>query len=88
MSALRWGLAGVLATAGLPVGHEFVRLTVELWGGGQSVENMWGPQDGPLWRANDPLVNADRLRGTHSWGYWENNLRTSWPFLAQSIGAR
>ncbi|WP_229718691.1 alpha/beta hydrolase [Nocardia jinanensis] len=142
-----------------PVGHEFVRLTVELWGGGQSVENMWGPQNGPLWRANDPLVNADRLRGTevylstgsgipaaphdtpldrriqegriplpvqlafggpieaairyctvnlasrlrelnipvtlddrpvgtHSWGYWEDDLRTSWPFLAQSIGTR
>ncbi|WP_328394650.1 alpha/beta hydrolase [Nocardia sp. NBC_00416] len=140
-----------------PVGHEYVRLTVELWGGGQSVENMWGPAGGPLWRANDPLVNADRLRGTpvylstgsgipaaphdtpadrrvqegriplpvqlafggpieaaihqctvnmtnrlreldipvtlddrpagtHSWGYWEDDLRSSWPFLAQSIG--
>ncbi|MFI5775718.1 alpha/beta hydrolase [Nocardia sp. NPDC051570] len=139
-----------------PIGHEFVRLTVENWGGGQSVENMWGPADGPLWRANDPLVNADKLRGTaiflssgsgiaaaphdtpfdrrvlegriplpvqiafggpieaaihyctvnlanrlhelnipatfddrpvgtHSWGYWEDDLRTSWPFLAQTI---
>ncbi|WP_246461724.1 alpha/beta hydrolase [Nocardia transvalensis] len=141
-----------------PIGHEFVRLTVENWGGGQSVENMWGPADGPLWRANDPLVNADRLRGTavylsagsgvpaaphdtpgdrrvregriplpvqvvfggpieaaihyctvnltnrlhelnipvtfddrpvgtHSWGYWEDDLRMSWPFLAQSLGS-
>ena len=141
-----------------PIGHEFVRLTVENWGGGRSVENMWGPADSPLWRANDPLVNADRLRGTdvymsagsgipaaphdtpsdrrvqegriplpvqvafggpieaaihsctvnlnnrlhelnipatmddrpvgtHSWGYWEDDLRTSWPFLAGSLGA-
>ncbi|MFE5459661.1 alpha/beta hydrolase [Nocardia sp. NPDC056564] len=140
-----------------PIGHEFVRLTVENWGGGQSVENMWGPASNPLWRENDPLVNAERLRGTaiylssgsgiagiphdtpfdrrvlegriplpvqiafggpieaaihyctvnltnrlrelnipvtfddrpvgtHSWGYWEDDLRTSWPFLAQSVG--
>ncbi|MGW4365698.1 alpha/beta hydrolase [Nocardia takedensis] len=141
-----------------PVGHEFVRITVENWGGGQSVENMWGPADSPLWRANDPLVNAERLRGTavylstgsglpgphdtpadprvqdgriplpvqlafggpieaairyctvnltdrlnalnipvtlndrptgtHSWGYWDDDLRDSWPFLAASLGAR
>ncbi|MEU7631398.1 alpha/beta hydrolase family protein [Nocardia sp. NPDC049220] len=142
-----------------PIGQEFVRLTVENWGGGQSVENMWGPRSGPLWRANDPLVNADRLRGTavylstgsgipaaphdtpadprvqdgrvplpvqivfggpieaatrfctvnltnrlrelnipvtlddrpvgtHSWGYWEDDLHRSWPFLAESIGSR
>ena len=47
-----------------PIGHEFVRITVENWGGGESVENMWGPADSPLWRANDPLVNAEKLRGT------------------------
>ncbi|MGW5441393.1 alpha/beta hydrolase [Nocardia asteroides] len=141
-----------------PVGQEFVRITVENWGGGRSVENMWGPRNGPLWRANDPFVNAERLRGTavylstgsgvpaaphdtpadprvqdgriplaaqvliggpieaavrfctvnlanrlgelnipvtlderpvgtHSWGYWEDDLRRSWPFLAESIGA-
>ena len=141
-----------------PIGHEFVRITVENWGGGQSVENMWGPADGPLWRANDPLVHADRLRGTaiyltsgtgipapphdtpsdprvqdgrntlpfqlifggpieaavrmctanmtnrlnelgipvtvdnrpfgtHSWGYWEDDLHTAWPWLAQTVGA-
>ncbi|MGV9411071.1 alpha/beta hydrolase [Nocardia sp. NPDC003693] len=140
-----------------PIGQQYVRITVENWGGGRSVENMWGPLDGPLWRANDPLVNADRLRGTaiylssgtgipaaphdtpadrrvaegriplpiqvtfggiieaavrqcttnltnrlnelsipvtvderpvgtHSWGYWEDDLRTSWPFLAGSLG--
>ncbi|GAD86431.1 esterase family protein [Nocardia asteroides NBRC 15531] len=141
-----------------PIGQEFVRITVENWGGGRSVENMWGPRNGPLWRANDPFVNAERLRGTavylstgsgvpaaphdtpadprvqdgriplaaqvlvggpieaavrfctvnlanrlgelnipvtlddrpvgtHSWGYWEDDLRRSWPFLAESIGA-
>lgn len=142
-----------------PIGQEFVRLTVENWGGGRSVENMWGPRNGPLWRANDPLVHADKLRGTgvylstgsgipaaphdtpadrrvqegriplpvqiafggpieaairyctvnltdklrgldipvtfddrpygtHSWGYWEDDLRSSWPFLAESVGSR
>lgn len=142
-----------------PIGHEFVRLTVENWGGARSVANMWGPADDPRWRANDPLVNADKLRGTaiylssgsgvpaaphdtptdrrveegriplpaqialggpieaaihfctvnltnrlhelnipvtvddrpvgtHSWGYWEDDLHVSWPFLAQSIGSR
>ncbi|WP_107655939.1 alpha/beta hydrolase [Nocardia suismassiliense] len=142
-----------------PIGQEFVRITVENWGGGQSVENMWGPRNGPLWRANDPLVHAERLRGTaiylstgsgipaaphdtpsdprvrdgriplpvqiafggpieaairyctvnlanrlnelkipvtvddrpvgtHSWGYWEDDLKRSWPFLAASIGSR
>lgn len=142
-----------------PLGQEFVRITVETWGGGQSIENMWGPRTGPLWRANDPLVNAAGLRGTeiylstgsgipaapndtpadprvqdgriplpiqiafggpieaavhfctvnlahrlreldipvtlderpvgtHSWGYWEGDLRRSWPFLARSIGSR
>lgn len=142
-----------------PIGHEFVRLTVENWGGAGSVENMWGPPDSPLWRANDPLVHADQLRGTavylsagsglpaaphdtpsdrrvregriplaaqialggpieaavhfctvnlanrlhelnipvtfhdrpvgtHSWGYWEDELHRSWPFLARSIGSR
>nr|WP_307630387.1 alpha/beta hydrolase family protein [Nocardia vaccinii] len=142
-----------------PIGQQFVRITVENWGGGRSVQNMWGPFDGPLWRANDPLVNAARLRGTaiylstgngvpaaphdtpddrrvregriplpvqiafggpieaaihyctvnltnrlhqlnipvtvddrpngtHSWGYWEDELHRSWPFLAQTIGSR
>ncbi|MEU8898782.1 alpha/beta hydrolase family protein [Nocardia sp. NPDC048505] len=140
-----------------PVGQEFVRITVENWGGGQSVENMWGPRSGPRWRENDPLVHADRLRGTalylstgngvpgaphdtpadprvqdgriplpvqiafggpieaairyctvnlvdrltelnipvtfddrpvgtHSWGYWEDDLKRSWPFLAGTLG--
>ncbi|AYF74891.1 esterase family protein [Nocardia yunnanensis] len=140
-----------------PVGQQYVRITVENWSGAQSVENMWGPLDGPLWRANDPLLNADRLRGTaiylssgtgiaaaphdtlgdrrvaegliplpvqiafggpieaavhactvnltdrlhelnipvtvdnrpvgtHSWGYWEDDLHNSWPFLAGTLG--
>ncbi|MEV0247159.1 alpha/beta hydrolase family protein [Nocardia sp. NPDC050712] len=140
-----------------PIGHEFVRITVENWGGGQSVENMWGPASDPRWRANDPLVNAEGLRGTavylttgsgipgaphdtpadarvqdgriplpiqiafggpieaairyctinltdrlnelgipvtledrptgtHSWGYWEDDLKVSWPFLATTLG--
>ncbi|WP_313906250.1 MULTISPECIES: hypothetical protein [Rhodococcus] len=25
--------------------------------------------------------------GTHSWGYWEDDLRKAWPILAESMGA-
>ncbi|MBF6211622.1 esterase family protein [Nocardia puris] len=45
-----------------PVGSEFVRLTVETWGGGDT-ENMWGPQGSEEWVRNDPYVNAEGLRG-------------------------
>ncbi|MFC8527846.1 alpha/beta hydrolase [Nocardia sp. NPDC057227] len=138
-----------------PVGSEFVRLTVEVWGGGDTL-NMWGPEGSPEWAANDPYVNAERLRGTelylstgsglpgrhdtldgpyalpgssglanqlvvggvieagtnycthnlatklkdlnipatvnfrpdgtHSWGYWRDELPASWPTLARGLG--
>ena len=138
-----------------PVGSEFVRLTVEVWGGGDT-ENMWGPQGSEEWVKNDPYVNAEQLRGvdlyvstgnglpgrwdtlngphtlpgsgglanqmlvggvieagtnfcthnlqnrlgelgipatfnfrdngTHSWGYWEDEFRASWPVLAGGLG--
>jgi len=45
-----------------PVGREFVKLTVNTWGGG-NVVNMYGPDGAPEWAANDPYVHADRLRG-------------------------
>ena len=32
--------------------------------GGADPTNMWGPFDGPGWRENDPVVNAEKLRGT------------------------
>ncbi|MGI5221477.1 alpha/beta hydrolase [Nocardia sp. CA-290969] len=138
-----------------PVGSEFVKLTVEVWGGGNT-ENMWGPQGSEEWVKNDPYVNAEGLRGlelyvstgnglpgrwdtlngphtlpgsyglanqilvggvieagtnycthnlknrldslgipatfnfrengTHSWGYWEDEFRASWPVLAKGMG--
>lgn len=46
-----------------PVGQAYIRTVVEDRGGGNMV-NMWGPLDGPGWRANDPYLNAERLRGT------------------------
>ncbi|MFE7796362.1 alpha/beta hydrolase [Nocardia sp. NPDC057440] len=137
------------------VGSEFVKLTVETWGGG-STDNMWGPAGSPEWIANDPFVNAEGLRGldlyistgnglpgqydqlnnpyalpgsfglanqiliggvieagtnfcthnlqgklnqlgipatfnfrnagTHSWGYWNDELHASWPVLAKGLG--
>ncbi|WP_068056819.1 alpha/beta hydrolase [Nocardia xishanensis] len=45
-----------------PVGSEFVKLTVETWGGGDT-ENMWGPLGSEQWVKNDPYVNAEGLRG-------------------------
>ncbi len=124
--------------------------------GGADITNMWGPLDGPGWVANDPVVNAEGLRGTelyittasglpgphenlnapgingspaalanqavvggvieavtnhctanlarrladlripatvdfkpagtHSWGYWQDDLHNSWPLIARSMG--
>ncbi|CAM2922236.1 alpha/beta hydrolase family protein [Prescottella defluvii] len=124
--------------------------------GGADITNMWGPLDGPGWVANDPVVNAEGLRGTelyittgsglpghhetldgpgikgrpvalanqaivggaieaatnyctrnlanrlaqlnipatfefkpggtHSWGYWQDDLHTYWPAIARSMG--
>ncbi|GGL39221.1 alpha/beta hydrolase [Nocardia jinanensis] len=138
-----------------PVGSEFVKLTVNTWGGGNT-DNMWGPQGSPEWVENDPYVNAEGLRGlglyvstgnglpgrwdtlngphtlpgayglanqvlvggvieagtnycthnlktrldslgipatfnfrdsgTHSWGYWEDEFKASWPVLAGGLG--
>lgn len=138
-----------------PVGSEFVKLTVNTWGGGDT-DNMWGPQGSPEWAANDPYVHAEGLRGlelyvstgnglpgrwdtlngphtlpgsyglanqilvggvieagtnfcthnlktrldslgipatfnfrdsgTHSWGYWEDEFKVSWPVLARGLG--
>ncbi len=138
------------------IGEAYVRTVVGSRGGGDPV-NMWGPYGGPGWIANDPFVNADRLRGldlyissatglpgrhdrmdarsvggdpeilmsqvisggvieaavndcthrlaarldeldipahfefkatgTHSWGYWQDDLHKSWPMIAEAIGA-
>jgi S-formylglutathione hydrolase FrmB len=45
-----------------PEGQAYVRLTVEVRGGGNTV-NMWGPPTDPEWVRNDPYVNAEKLRG-------------------------
>ncbi|GAA14143.1 alpha/beta hydrolase [Gordonia alkanivorans] len=137
-----------------PVGQQYIRMVVEDRGGANMV-NMWGPLDGPGWRANDPYLNAEKLRGTnvymtsgtglpgsheqlgdpsidgsafdlvnqavvgggievaidictrqmvqrmrslglpvqvnlrptgtHSWGYWQDDLYTTWPKLARDL---
>ncbi|MFB7723402.1 MULTISPECIES: alpha/beta hydrolase [unclassified Nocardia] len=46
-----------------PAGKQFVKLATETWAGGD-VTNMYGPDDSPLWAANDPVINAEKLRGT------------------------
>lgn len=138
-----------------PLGYEIVRIGVDVWGGGNA-DNMYGPPGDPMWAANDPYVNAEKLRGlpmyissgsglpgkydelggeytlpgvdgyadqvvlggvieagtnacshnlkarldqlgipatynfpptgTHSWGYWEDDLKNSWPLLSTPLG--
>ncbi|QBS43416.1 alpha/beta hydrolase family protein [Nocardia sp. CS682] len=46
-----------------PAGQQFVKLATETWAGGNT-ENMYGPANDPLWAANDPVINAEKLRGT------------------------
>ncbi|NNH74700.1 esterase family protein [Nocardia uniformis] len=46
-----------------PIGQQFVKLAVETWARGNTV-NMYGPADSPLWAENDPVINAEKLRGT------------------------
>ncbi|MGW5574149.1 alpha/beta hydrolase [Nocardia thailandica] len=45
-----------------PVGQQFVNVVVGTGGGNPG--NMYGPPGDPAWAANDPVVNAERLRGT------------------------
>lgn len=45
-----------------PIGRAYVNITVADFGG--NPENMWGKPDNPAWRANDPYVHAEGLRGT------------------------
>ncbi|UQE75625.1 esterase family protein [Gordonia sp. PP30] len=45
------------------LGQAYIRTVVEDRGRGD-VTNMWGPLDGPGWKANDPYLNAAKLRGT------------------------
>lgn len=45
------------------LGQMAVRSMVEVLGRG-NVHNMWGRPGGPQWAAHDPLVNAEKLRGT------------------------
>ena len=56
------GFSGCARTSD-PLGQEYIRLVVADRGGGDLV-NMWGPLKGPGWRANDPYLNAAKLRGT------------------------
>ncbi|QKT12645.1 alpha/beta hydrolase [Rhodococcus sp. W8901] len=46
-----------------PAGTAFVDLVVRSAKGADPT-NMWGPVGGPGWIANDPVVNAEKLRGT------------------------
>ncbi|MCM6777100.1 esterase family protein [Nocardia sp. CDC159] len=46
-----------------PIGQQFVKLSTETWAGGDT-RNMYGPADSPLWAENDPVLNAEKLRGT------------------------
>ncbi|MFF0490015.1 alpha/beta hydrolase [Nocardia sp. NPDC003482] len=45
-----------------PTGQAMVQAVVTQERG--NAVNMWGPPTDPAWRANDPYLHADRLRGT------------------------
>ncbi|TSE02163.1 esterase family protein [Skermania sp. ID1734] len=136
-----------------PLGQAAVRFLVEGRGRGNT-DNMWGPPTDPLWRENDPVIHADKLRGvtlyissgsglpgkydvgpqadpgpdgivaqitvgggieavtrvcslnlqkrlneldipatynfppsgTHSWKYWQDDLKDSWPVISAPLG--
>ncbi|RVW06406.1 alpha/beta hydrolase [Rhodococcus spongiicola] len=137
-----------------PVGQTYIQIVIGARGDAD-IENMWGPVDGPDWIAHDPIINAEKLRGTplyvstatglpgphdtldskgingnmvtlanqvivggiieaatnecthrlanrlaelqipanfdfkpagtHSWGYWQDDLHNSWPMLAEAM---
>jgi diacylglycerol O-acyltransferase / trehalose O-mycolyltransferase len=136
------------------IGHSAMQLSVEKAGG--DIDDMYGPEHSPGWAAHDPVLHADKLRGTnlfvsagngipgkydvldgphalpgssglanqiivggviesavnycsrnlqakltglgipatydftatgtHSWGYWQDALKASWPVLARGLG--
>lgn len=45
-----------------PLGQAYIRTVVGDRGRGD-ITNMWGPLDGPGWKANDPYLNAAKLKG-------------------------
>lgn len=45
-----------------PLGQAYIRTVIGDRGRGD-ITNMWGPLDGPGWRANDPYLNVDKLKG-------------------------
>ncbi|MFE1593779.1 alpha/beta hydrolase [Nocardia sp. NPDC058705] len=47
-----------------PMGKQAVKFAVETWAGGKTV-NMYGPDNDPAWVENDPVIHAEKLRGTH-----------------------
>lgn len=53
--------SGCASTAS-PLGQAYIRLTAEVRGGADTT-NMWGPYSGSGWRAHDPIMNAEKLRG-------------------------
>ncbi|MFC9894862.1 alpha/beta hydrolase [Nocardia sp. NPDC127579] len=65
-----------------PKGQAIVQAVVTTQRG--TAANMWGPPGDPAWRANDPYLHADRLRGTAVYvatgtGLWgpHENLRST-----------
>lgn len=63
-----------------PIGYNFVNLAVNVWGGGNTL-NMYGPQNDPMWAANDPYVHADQLRGVNLFISSGSGLPGKWDTL-------
>ncbi|MBB5916351.1 S-formylglutathione hydrolase FrmB [Nocardia transvalensis] len=75
-----------------PTGYTFVNLATGLWGGGNT-ENMYGPQNDPMWAENDPYVHADQLRGVNLFVSSGSGLPGQWdgldgPYTLPGIGGQ
>lgn len=68
------------AETSTPVGRQAIKLAVEVWGGGD-VTNMYGEDDNPAWRKNDPVLHADKLRGTNLYISSGSGLPGEWDTL-------
>ncbi|MGV0791513.1 alpha/beta hydrolase [Mycolicibacterium sp. XJ1819] len=45
-------------------GKQYTQTVLTVLGGGGNAANMWGPEGSPQWRAHDPSLNAEKLKGT------------------------
>ena len=76
------------------IGAQAIKLVLDRKG--VTGEQMWGPRPSERWTANDPLVNAEKLRGqemyisngTGLWGEWDTTAHPAVDHESQLIAQR